>query len=38
MIVVEAGDVLLVCDAALDQKVKDIVDMLKKEKKYRKYA
>jgi mannose-1-phosphate guanylyltransferase/mannose-6-phosphate isomerase len=38
IVVVEAGDALLICDAALDQKVKDIVGMLKKEKKYRKYA
>lgn len=38
LIVVEAGDALLICDAALDQKVKDIVDSFKKENKYRKYA
>jgi mannose-1-phosphate guanylyltransferase len=38
LIVVEAGDALLVCDAALDQKVRDVVDVLKKEKKSRKYT
>ncbi len=38
IVVVDTGDALLVCDAALDQKVKDIVGMLKKEKTYRKYA
>ena len=38
LIVVEAGDALLVCDAALDQKVKDVVEALKKNKnKYKKY-
>jgi mannose-1-phosphate guanylyltransferase len=38
LIVVEAGDALLVCDAALDQKVKDIVEALKKSKRLRKYV
>ena len=37
LIVVEAGDALLVCDAALDQKVKDVVEVLKKTGKYKKY-
>jgi mannose-1-phosphate guanylyltransferase len=37
IVVVEAGDALLVCDAALDQKVKEIVDALKKTKKFKKY-
>jgi mannose-1-phosphate guanylyltransferase len=37
LIVVEAGDALLVCDASLDQKVKDVVDALKKTKKLKKY-
>jgi mannose-1-phosphate guanylyltransferase len=37
LVVVEAGDALLVCDAALDQKVKEIVDALKKTKKFKKY-
>jgi mannose-1-phosphate guanylyltransferase len=38
LIVIEAGDALLVCDAALDQKVKDVVEALKRKKKYRKYV
>jgi mannose-1-phosphate guanylyltransferase len=38
LIVVDAGDALLVCDAAMDQMVKDIVAALKKKKKYRKYV
>jgi mannose-1-phosphate guanylyltransferase len=37
LIVVDAGDALLVCDAALDQKVRDVVEILKKNPKYRKY-
>ena len=37
LIVIEAGDALLICDAALDQKVKDIVDTLKRTKKLKKY-
>jgi mannose-1-phosphate guanylyltransferase len=37
LIVVDAGDALLVCDAALDQRVKDVVESLKKAKKYGKY-
>lgn len=37
LIVVETGDALLVCDAALDQKVKDIVELLKKSSKCKKY-
>lgn len=38
LIVVDTGDALLVCDAALDQKVKEIVEGLKKTKKYGKYV
>jgi mannose-1-phosphate guanylyltransferase len=38
LIVVDAGDALLVCDAALDQKVKEIVGALKKKRKYGKYV
>lgn len=38
LIVVEAGDALLVCDAALDQKVKDVVEALKRKKTLRKYV
>jgi len=38
LIVVDAGDALLVCDAAMDQRVKEIVEGLKKRKKYRKYV
>jgi mannose-1-phosphate guanylyltransferase len=38
LIVVEAGDALLICDAALDQKVKDVVEALKKAGKYKKYV
>ena len=38
LIVVEAGDALLVCDASFDQKVKDIVEALKKSKRLRKYV
>ena len=38
LIVVEAGDALLVCDAALDQKVKDVVETLKKSKRLKKYV
>ena len=37
LIVVEAGDALLICDAAFDQKVKDVVEVLKKTGKYKKY-
>ena len=37
LIVVEAGGALLICDAAHDQKVKDLVEELKKTGKYRKY-
>lgn len=37
LIVVEAGDALLVCDAGLDQKVKDIVEALKGSKKLGRY-
>jgi len=37
LIVVEAGGALLICDAAHDQKVKDLVEELKKTKKYRGY-
>lgn len=38
LIVVEAGDALLVCDASLDQKVKDVVEALKRKKKLRRYV
>ena len=38
LIVVDTGDALLVCDAALDQKVKDVVEALKRKKPYRKYV
>lgn len=38
LIVVEAGGALLVCDAALDQKVRDVVEALKKRKSLRKYV
>jgi mannose-1-phosphate guanylyltransferase len=38
LIVVEAGDALLVCDAALDQRVKEVVEALKRKKKHRKYV
>ncbi len=37
LIVVEAGDALLVCDASLDQRVKDVVAALKRTPKNRKY-
>ena len=37
LIVVEAGDALLICDAAHDQKVKDVVEELKKTAKFKKY-
>jgi mannose-1-phosphate guanylyltransferase/mannose-6-phosphate isomerase len=37
IVVVEAGDALLICDAALDQKVKEVVDALKKTKRLNKY-
>jgi mannose-1-phosphate guanylyltransferase len=37
LIVVEAGDALLVCDAAHDQAVKDLVEELKKTAKFKKY-
>lgn len=38
LIVVEAGDALLVCDASLDQRVRDVVAALKRKGKYRKYV
>jgi len=38
LIVVEAGDALLVCDAALDQRVRDVVETLKRKKGGRKYV
>ncbi len=37
LIVVQAGDALLVCDAASDQKVKDVVEALKKTPKFKRY-
>ena len=37
LIVVEAGDALLVCDASLDQRVKDVVAALKRTPRNRKY-
>ncbi|MEN6559187.1 MAG: sugar phosphate nucleotidyltransferase [Acidobacteriota bacterium] len=38
LVVIQAGDALLVCDAALDQKVKDVVEALKRKKRLRKYV
>ncbi|HPW18483.1 MAG TPA: sugar phosphate nucleotidyltransferase [Candidatus Aminicenantes bacterium] len=38
LIVVDAGDALLVCDASLDQKVKDVVEALERKKALRKYV
>jgi mannose-1-phosphate guanylyltransferase len=38
LIVVEAGDALLVCDAAHDQRVREIVEALKRKKDHRKYV
>lgn len=38
LVVVDTGDALLVCDAALDQKVKDVVEALKRKKEHRKYV
>jgi mannose-1-phosphate guanylyltransferase len=38
LIVVEAGDALLICDAALDQRVKEVVEALKRKKEHRKYV
>lgn len=38
LVVVESGDALLICDAALDQKVRDVVEALKKNKRLRKYT
>lgn len=38
LIVVDAGDALLVCDAALDQKVREIVGALKGKKKLGRYV
>lgn len=38
LIIVDAGDALLVCDTALDQKVRDVVEALKKKKKHAKYV
>ena len=37
LVIVEAGNALLVCDAALDQKVKEVVAALRKTKRHRKY-
>jgi mannose-1-phosphate guanylyltransferase len=37
LVVVEAGDALLVCDTSLDQKVKDVVEALKRKTAHRKY-
>jgi mannose-1-phosphate guanylyltransferase len=37
LVVVEAGDALLVCDATLDQKVKDVVEALRRTKRHGKY-
>jgi mannose-1-phosphate guanylyltransferase len=37
LIVVDAGDALLICDAALDQKVKDVVEVLRRSAKHKKY-
>jgi mannose-1-phosphate guanylyltransferase len=38
LIVVDTGDALLVCDAALDQKVREVVEALKRKKDRRKYV
>jgi mannose-1-phosphate guanylyltransferase len=38
LIVVQAGDALLVCDAALDQRVREVVEALKRKKDRRKYV
>lgn len=38
LVVVDTGDALLVCDAAMDQKVKDVVEALKRKKELRKYV
>lgn len=38
LIVVDSDDALLVCDAALDQRVKDVVETLKRSKKGRRYV
>jgi mannose-1-phosphate guanylyltransferase len=38
IVVVEAGDALLVCDTAHDQRLKDVVESLKKTRKYLKYV
>jgi mannose-1-phosphate guanylyltransferase len=38
LIVVDTGDALLVCDAALDQKVREVVEALKRKKESRKYV
>ena len=38
LIVVDAGDALLVCDAAFDQMVKNVVEALKKTRKFRKFV
>jgi len=38
LVIVDTGDALLVCDAALDQKVKDVVEALKRKKELRKYV
>jgi mannose-1-phosphate guanylyltransferase len=38
LIVVDAGDALLVCDASFDQKVKDVVEALKKSRRLKKYV
>lgn len=38
LIVVDAGDALLVCDASSDQKVKDVVAALERKKSHRKYV
>ena len=38
LVVVDAGDALLICDAALDQKVKDVVEALKRKKQLRRYV
>ncbi len=38
LIVVDTGDALLVCDAALDQRVKEVVEALKRKKKLGRYV
>jgi len=38
LVIVDAGDALLICDRAQDQKVREVVEKLKKSAKYKKYT